>query len=99
MNWSRYSKPWDVIFDHHGFGITQIFVRDLPGRLPEKVMSGANSYDLKVEHEPEPENYSHSEIHAYKDGKRSDGVSNTVKKEYRTMICERTLILQFPEDK
>src|SRR5262245_39778778 len=34
INWSKYSKAWDVIFDHEGCGIVQFLVRHLPRRLP-----------------------------------------------------------------
>jgi hypothetical protein len=33
-NWSKYSRPWDVIFDFPGYGIARLRVSDLPDNLP-----------------------------------------------------------------
>ena len=41
VNWSKYSKPWDVIFDHAGHGIVQFMVCQLPKELPKEPTPGA----------------------------------------------------------
>ena len=33
VNWSKYSKPWDVIFEYPQMGFCRILVRNLPREL------------------------------------------------------------------
>src|SRR5437763_15035010 len=35
VNWSKYSRPWDVIFDYPAQGVARWIVSDLPTDLPE----------------------------------------------------------------
>jgi hypothetical protein len=100
VNWSKYSKPWDVIFDHPDFGIALFVVRDLPKDLPKEKERGAKTHAFVAVHVPEDFNYSHSEICTFKDGsrvKRKDSVGETAKKEFRTIMSNRGLILHQPK--
>src|SRR5271166_906034 len=86
VNRSRYSKPWDVIFDHPGQGIVQFLVCWLPLELPYvQPNPPVTLHSFYPGHKPEDENYSHSEIWTYKEGVRVEKPSlpNTVKKEFR----------------
>lgn len=101
VNWSKYSEPWDVIFDHPRFGITRLLVRDLPKELPRQppVGSPTKIHSYVAEHYPEETNYAHSEIVAHKEGRKVHGksLSQTVKKEFRTIISDHSLLLLPPK--
>jgi hypothetical protein len=106
VNWSRYSKPWDVVFDYEGWGIARFVVRELPFRLPKEVVQPKNPktappklYSFVPEHVPEARNYSHSEILIMKDGIRQFedvDLPKTVKKEFRQIMADRSLVLHQP---
>ena len=100
VNWSKYSKPWDVIFDNQGFGISHWLVFRLPSELP-KVLPDKNAkvHAFAPSHVPLDDNYSHSEIWTFKDGQRSEkaAMSETVKKELRTMLGDHSLVLWPPK--
>jgi len=105
VNWSKYSKPWDVIFDFPGAGFVRFVVRNLPKELPKdppplpKKAPPLKLHSFKPGHVPEPENYSHSEIWTFKDGKRDEraNLSETVKKEFRMILAQKALMLHAPE--
>lgn len=99
VNWSKYSKPWDVIFDHEGAGFARFLVRDIPEILPEKLEGNAKPHHFRPVHDPLTENYSHCEIRCFKDGVRHTGnkLPETVKKEYRQILSDRGVILSMPE--
>jgi len=100
VNWSKYSWPWDVIFDHPGQGVARWVVDDLPHDLPENPPPKTNveMHDFRPKHVPLDENYSHSEIQVYRSGQPLQRLSsNLVKKEYRTIMGERSLVLIQPQ--
>lgn len=102
VNWCKYSKPWDVIFDDPGHGITCLMVCDLPKELPKEQPPGTPiaPHSFVAEHDPDDDNYSHSQIVTYKSGKKIAGrvsLSNTVKKELRTMLSDRSRVLLTPK--
>lgn len=108
VNWSRYSKPWDVVFEHPGEGIVRFVVRDLPEELPKELppaaKEGKKQPPVKVHcfrpaHQPLEYNYAHSEIWTFKEGERITKVSLpvTVKKEFRQIMSDRSLILHQPQ--
>lgn len=98
-NWSKYSKPWDVIFDHPEHGIVRFIVRCLPRHLP-KVRTDKNvkEYSFFPRHDPEELNYSHSEIRTFREEELLDKVSlpETVKKEFRTIMSDKSYLLRHP---
>ena len=100
MNWSKYSKPWDVIFDHKNYGFAQIMVRQLPAELPTVQVGGqeVKPHAYKPEHVPLCENYAHCEIWTFKDGVRAKNPapSNVVKKEFRQTLADRLYVLHSP---
>lgn len=100
VNWSKYSKPWDVIFDYPGQGIARWTVKDLPKNLPQEIPPGTKKvelHDFNPSHMPLCYNYSHSEIHVYRNGQRIQRLSsNLAKKEFRTIMSERSSILFSP---
>ena len=102
VNWSKYSKPWDVIFDHPGTGIARLTVNDLPSDLPKERQANRpqKAHAYAPSHEPEDTNYAHSEIQVLKEGVRvtkSSQVAETVKKEFRQIMSDRCLILRAPQ--
>jgi hypothetical protein len=100
VNWSKYSKPWDVIFDHADHGIARLIVRDLPKDLPQQQPSGTpiDLHSFLPHHEPIKTNYSHSEIWPYRENTRLNRLSSrTVKKEFQTMMAARSLVLRDPK--
>jgi hypothetical protein len=105
VNWSKYSKPWDVIFDKPLAGIVLFFVHDIQLDLPIDLSSAAREQDkpkphlYRPIHEPEDDNYSHSAIAIFKDGERitkERQVGTNAKKEFRQIISDRSLILRHP---
>lgn len=100
VNWSKHSKPWDVIFDTPDMGYCQILVKNLPTELPKENTAGAKLHNFAPEHKPEDNNYSHSEIVTFKEGIKMTGnfdLPSTVKKEFRTIISDRSVILTVPK--
>jgi len=104
VNWSKYSKPWDVIFDHPRSGIASVLVRDIRIDLP---MDLTPSHEHEVRkphsyapwHEPENENFSHTSIMVTKGGQRltkSGQISATAKREFRQIFSDRAMILLRP---
>lgn len=100
VNWEKYSKPWDVIFDNPEMGYCQILVKHLPTEIPKENIAGAKLHNFAPEHKPEGLNYSHSEIVTFKEGIKMTGNSDlpsTVKKEFRAIISDRSIILSMPK--
>jgi hypothetical protein len=103
VNWSKYSRPWDVIFDYPGCGIVQFIVCLLPKELPkEEIPAGATApqpHSFYPEHDPLPDNYPHSEIRTFRAGARvtSSHLPETVKKEFRQIMSDQSVILLNPD--
>jgi hypothetical protein len=100
VNWSKYSKPWDVIFDHPDFGIARFIVFELPRELPKEQPAGTliEAHSFLPHHEPLELNYSHSEIWPYKGNQRLKRLSSKiVQKEFRTIMSDRSFILRDPK--
>lgn len=97
-NWSKYSRPCDVIFDKPGWGIAMFFVRHLPTNLPSIRDDKMKEFSYRPGHEPEDLNYSHSEIKTYKEGVLMDkpNPSEAAKKEFRTLMSNRSFIILDP---
>jgi hypothetical protein len=101
VNWSKYGKPWDVIFDFPDSGIAQFVVCALPKELPIEVQLGVKPkpHSFFPAHVPELTNYAHSEIWTFKDGAHVEnprGLPETVKKEFRQIMSDRGVILRKP---
>ena len=100
VNWSKYGKPWDVIFDDPGCGIVQFVVRNLPKELPRErpIDSGTRICSFFPSHDPLCFNYAHCEIRPFHDGKEiaSKSLGKIVKKEFRTVMSNKGLLLLAP---
>lgn len=104
VNWSKYSKPWDVIFENPGDGFLQFTVRSLPSNVPYVIPSGQQSslHVCAPGHKPLEYNYSHSEILTYRKSNNrlervsKDRVGGLAKKEIRQLLSERAVLLQVP---
>ncbi len=100
VNWSKYSKAWDVIFDYEGWGIVQFLVKHLPRRLPIVPPDDkARLFAFAPVHDPEDDNYAHSEIGTFVEGERlsEPKLSSTAKKEFRAELSDRCVILWLPK--
>lgn len=101
VNWSKYSCPCDVIFDHPDNGIVQYLVQDLPSELPKDPPAGSTPklHSFLPVHRPEPQNYAHTEICTYKEGVRvpKPNLPETVKKEFRTIMSDRGVLIRKPK--
>jgi len=101
VNWSKYSKPWDVVFDYPGCGIVRFVVRDLPYELPEgnDIPKGTKTRWFQPSHEPEELNYSHSEIATFSDGERMLKPSHgkIVKKQFQMKLHSHSLVILDPK--
>jgi hypothetical protein len=69
VNRGRYSEPEDVVRNHPGQGIATFPVRAIPSSLRDPRESIL--YEFRVEHVPEVDNYSHSEVRTYVSDERS----------------------------
>ena len=100
VNWSKYSKPWDVIFDYPKCGIAQCLVADLPWEIPKELPKGATSdpHTFYPKHDPLPDMYPHSEIRLLKGGNPVDGskTNSLAAKEYRAAMRTRSVIILKP---
>ena len=60
-----FGPPDDVTVDYPGFGVARLFA----GNMPAPVAVEGRKFDFRVAHVPMDDNYAHSEIRAYRDGK------------------------------
>jgi hypothetical protein len=102
VNWSKYSKTWDVIFDHPGHGIVRFIVGNLPRELPTAPPRPgehrAELHHFYAFHDPLDLNYSHSEIRCSRGGRELARInSSAVKKEFQAMMSREGLLLLRPE--
>jgi hypothetical protein len=103
VNWSKYCCPWDVVFGYAGMGVAQIYVADLPEKLPEtiNIANKEKFHGFLPKHVPEPLNYAHSEIKVRRGDEllgEKDKVNNeAVKKLYRALIAQKTIIMLLPK--
>jgi hypothetical protein len=102
VNWSKYSKAWDVIFDHPGYGIVRFIVENLPRELPtvppRPGERRAELHRFYPFHDPLNLNYSHSEIRCSRGERELARISSsTVTKEFQAMMSRGGLVLLRPE--
>ena len=83
--------PMDAIKDHPGMGVAAFCVRDIP---PPIQGESGDLFEFGVEHRPEPGNYSHSEIHTYRDGLRlEDKPPRQVRKKFRDALRKKIVVI------
>ncbi len=104
VNWSKYSKPWDVVVGYPNAGIALFFVfdvwQDLPTDRTSQQREAIKVHNFRPVHAPCDDNYSHSEIAVFKDGTRvakKGGVGERAKKEWRQIMSDRSLVLRKPK--
>jgi hypothetical protein len=95
-NREKYSEPEDVLWpDFLDWLILEFFVRDVPSTVPPKYPS-AEAFAFRVEHDPQPENYAHTEVRTYKNGvfhRKNSEPNQTIKTWFRTELSLRTRLL------
>jgi hypothetical protein len=97
------SAPEDVLIPPDGkvttnielMGVVQFPVSAVPGSLTP--LQGGATVNFRIEHLPEDDNYSHSEVRAYKGGVLATSVSETVKKDFRSEIARHATIHKQPQ--
>jgi hypothetical protein len=90
VNRSRYSYPEDVIYPEiWRCGVFSFRVDAIPDRY---AIAGAG-YEWLPSHEPEDDNYAHSEVHTLKNGVFSQTkLSLTVKKHFRALLAKSSTV-------
>ena len=103
VNRSKYSEPeWVLIPNYQEWGILSFERQDIPEELRSSQPPPDQSaeYRFAVEHDPRDDNYSHSEIRAYRKGRNEFNerlqVVRTVKQKFRMRLAECATILKFP---
>jgi len=102
VNWSKYSRAMDVIIGYPKWGIVRLLAAYLPVILPVELQQrGQKKNKFCLEHDPEDDNYSHSQIACYKDdGVRvtsNNKVSPAAKKELKALLSDRCIVILNPE--
>ena len=100
-NRGKFSEPDDVLYpDWLDWGVAELFVKDIPAVPPVDCMDiSPHKYEFAVEHIPLEENYSHSEIRAYKNGLFCDKTEpgKLIKKWFRAELSLKTRIIRKPK--
>jgi hypothetical protein len=97
VNRAKYSLPEDVLIpDYQTWGIAAFKVEDIPSGRTSDINT---TYTWQVVHDPNEDNYAHSEVRTYKNkyyAKNLD-VSKIIKKEFRQIVSDRARIIKQPE--
>lgn len=98
VNRSKYSEPEWVLLDSYpkfvGWGYGAFKVRD----VPENIDSGGGVvYEFSVDHDPLDDNYSHSEVRAYRDGERTSKKNKPILIKFRLQISRKIRIDRVPQ--
>jgi hypothetical protein len=105
-NRGRFSRPRDVLIPNWAnWKIAAFPVGSVPKHLsadPEKKKVDGKwqiierSFSFVPVHLPEPDNYSHSEVHCFEDGNPGAMVKppQTLRKKFRTMLSEQAQIIE-----
>lgn len=107
VNRKKYSKQKDVLIPNNEektkdwifWGVARIFVKDIPDGAETEGSVGANKvyYNFRVAHDPEDDNFGHSEIRVYKNGDAQKKVKSAiVKKVYRTNLSFKSRVVVKP---
>lgn len=99
VNRGSLSEPEDVIVGFPGWGIARFKVVDVPRGLNTE---GTTYYEIRVEHEPEENNYAHTEIRTYRNGQldRRVKLSPTNREKLKAMketFSRRIRVIRQPE--
>jgi hypothetical protein len=95
VNRAKYSEPeWVLLprWAHWGYGAFRA------KEIPQNITSGSGEiHHFRVEHDPKEENYSHSEIRAYKKGVRRRNCSKVVSAEFKTRLSQKIRVIKLPD--
>ncbi len=71
-------------------------MKDIPARI---LSAGGAKFEFGIVHDPEEDNYSHSEVRAYKNGGADPKLklARTAKKEFRQRLSDASGVLKPPE--
>jgi len=97
VNRSKYSEPDDLLNYRHPkyaqCGVAQFRVDAIPP--PMVPSTGGKQVHWEVVHVPEADNYSHSEVQSFKEGKPVTGntISSEIKKAFRQALAEKMTVV------
>ena len=102
VNRGKYSQPEDVLMpSYERWGVVSFQVKDVPARI---LSAGGAKFEFGIVHDPEEDNYSHSEVRAYKNGGADPKLfdpklklARTAKKEFRQRPSDAAGVLKPPE--
>lgn len=106
VNREKYSEDYDVLLPNAEttdlgliyWGVAVFLMRDIPA---SDSTSGGTKFTFTVEHDPDSDNFGHSEMRVYKNGKREQNknkISDVVKKAYRAKLAMRTGLIIEPAE-
>ncbi|MEX1268854.1 MAG: hypothetical protein WEA56_07620 [Balneolaceae bacterium] len=93
VNREKFSEPLDVLLHDYPnllkLGVASFKVKDLPGPQKTGDKKKKTTYCFKAEHVPLDDNYAHSEVRVYKNGKYSTktNVAKTIKTKFRIHLA------------
>lgn len=96
VNRSRYSEPgWVLLPGHSHWGFGTFKVQDIPTPMER---DAGDPYEFIITHDPEEENYSHSEIRAFSNGTRFEKIKNKkIKLTFRIQLSQKVQINKLPD--
>ena len=98
VNREKYSEPEDVLVpSYESWGVAGFEVSVIPSEMSSP---GGVRYQFRVDHVPEEDNYSHSEVRAYKVGvyNRKLKVHDIVKKQFRQILSDSARVIKEPDE-
>lgn len=106
VNREKYSESYDVLLPNADtkdpgliyWGVAVFTVCDIP---PSDSTSGGTKFTFTVEHDPDSDNFGHSEMRVYKNGNREQSknkISAEVKKAYRAKLAMKTGLVIEPAE-
>ena len=98
VNREKYSQASDVLLPAWpDWGIAAFKYADVPDK-PWNAPGSAYQFTFRVEHDPLPMNYAHSELRAYRSEEHSAkiDVPNTIKKAFRQELAARVVVHSIP---
>lgn len=100
VNRELFSRPEDILRPNYlDWGVYAFMVEDIPSPIvTNENTKNETIYTFRIEHAPDPDNYSHSEVRTYKNERRARKKisSKAVKMKFRFKLREKIRILQDP---
>ena len=87
---------WVLLPNFQSWGVGSLTVKDMP---PSTTTSGNVKFEFGVIHEPEDDNFSHTELSVDKDKirvRRESKINDQVKLEYRMKIADKVEVIKMP---